>query len=131
MTIAGLARSLVEQRLFYSLFSLLLIAYMAFGLNKLYFESDYKIFFSDDNPQMIVHEDNQDRYTRSDNITFVLAPKNKTIFDKASLVPILELTDEAWQIPYSSRVDSLSNYQHTWVEEDDLIVDGNCSQDVE
>lgn len=123
MTLAGLSKSLVEQRIYYSLFSILFIALMALGLNKLYFESDYKIFFSEDNPQMLVHEENQDRYTRSDNITFVLAPQNQKIFDKTSLAPILELTEEAWQIPYSSRVDSLSNYQHTWVEEDDLIVE--------
>ena len=119
----GLARSLVAQRVYFSLFSILLIAFMAGGLGKLYFESDYKIFFSEDNPQMVVHEENQDRYTRSDNITFVLAPKNQTIFSKASLAPILEMTEEAWQMPYSSRVDSLSNYQHTWVEEDDLVVE--------
>jgi predicted RND superfamily exporter protein len=121
--INGISKSLVEHRLYYSLFSVLLIAFLGAGVSKLYFESDYKIFFSDDNPQMLVHEENQDRYTRSDNVTFVIAPENKAIFSKSSLLPIVELTEEAWQIPYSSRVDSLSNYQHTWVEDDDLIVE--------
>ena len=33
-----------------------------------------------------------------------------------------ELTEMGWQLPYSIRVDSLSNYQHTEVDADDLIV---------
>ena len=28
-----------------------------------------------------------------------------------------------WQIPFSTRVDSITNHQHTSAEEDDLIVD--------
>ena len=38
------------------------------------------------------------------------------------LAAVEELTDIAWQLPFSIRVDSLSNYQHTEVEGDDLIV---------
>ena len=38
------------------------------------------------------------------------------------LAAVEELTEMSWQIPYSIRVDSLSNYQHTEVDEDDLIV---------
>ena len=42
---------------------------LTFGVVNLKFESDYKIFFSDDNPQLLAHEENQDRFVRSDNIT--------------------------------------------------------------
>ena len=38
------------------------------------------------------------------------------------LAAVEELTDIAWQLPFSIRVDSLSNHQHTEVEGDDLIV---------
>ena len=33
-----------------------------------------------------------------------------------------DLTEKSWKIPYSSRVDSITNFQHTQAEEDDLIV---------
>ncbi|MEA2079231.1 MAG: MMPL family transporter [Pseudomonadota bacterium] len=36
---------------------------------------------------------------------------------------MVRLTEAAWQIPYSIRVDSITNYQHTEAEGDDLIVD--------
>ncbi len=36
---------------------------------------------------------------------------------------IEEMTQDAWQMPYSRRVDSLQNFQNTYAEEDDLIVE--------
>lgn len=118
-----IADLLVKYRAWYSLLSLVLVVGLGVGLASLRFESDYKIFFSDDNPQLLAHEANQETYTKSDNITFVLAPKDETIFSHATLASIQQLTNAAWKMPYSSRVDSITNYQHTWVEEDDLIVE--------
>jgi hypothetical protein len=36
---------------------------------------------------------------------------------------IEEITEEAWRTPYVNRVDSLTNYQHTYADGDDLIVE--------
>ena len=33
------------------------------------------------------------------------------------------LTEDAWQIPYSTRVDGITNFQHTWADGDELIVE--------
>ncbi|MFD2230307.1 efflux RND transporter permease subunit [Alkalimarinus sediminis] len=117
------AGSLVKYRAWYALLSLILIVALGGGLASLHFESDYKIFFSDDNPQLLAHESNQETYTKSDNITFVIAPKDEAVFTPDTLSSIKQLTDAAWKMPYSSRVDSITNYQHTWVEEDDLVVE--------
>lgn len=118
-----LADLLVKYRAWFSLLSLLLVISLGAGLASLRFESDYKIFFSDDNPQLLAHELNQETYTKSDNITFVIAPQDEVVFTKKTLQSIQQLTKAAWKMPYSSRVDSVTNYQHTWVEEDDLIVE--------
>lgn len=117
------AGSLVKYRAWFALLSLILVVALGVGLGSLRFESDYKIFFSDDNPQLLAHEANQETYTKSDNITFVIAPKDETIFSSETLLSIKQLTDASWKMPFSSRVDSITNYQHTWVEEDDLVVD--------
>jgi len=114
---------LVKYRTWFSLFSLVLIVALGAGMASLRFESDYKIFFSDDNPQLLAHELNQETYTKSDNITFVIAALDEEVFTKKTLKSVQQLTKSAWKIPYSSRVDSVTNYQHTWVEEDDLIVE--------
>jgi len=125
--ITRLPERLVDYRLILAFFSLILIAGLGAGLGQLRFESDYKIFFSDDNPQLLAHLDNQDRYTKSDNVTFVIAPKDEQIFSAETLSSIIKLTDESWKIPYSARVDSITNYQHTWVDEDDLVVENLVS----
>jgi len=93
------------------------------GLSKTKFSSDYRIYFSDDNPHLQAYEDLQATFTKSDNVMFVLAPKNGQVFTPQTLAIVEQLTEMAWQLPYSIRVDSVTNYQHTTVEEDDLLVD--------
>ena len=83
--IKQLPARLVDSRLILAFLSLVLVAALGAGLNQLRFESDYKIFFSDDNPQLIAHLDNQDRYTKSDNVTFVIAPKDEQVFTPETL----------------------------------------------
>ena len=33
------------------------------------------------------------------------------------------LTEAAWKIPYAIRVDSVTNFQHSWADGDDLTVE--------
>ncbi|RKZ53929.1 MAG: hypothetical protein DRR16_13645 [Candidatus Parabeggiatoa sp. nov. 3] len=87
------------------------------------FDSDYRVFFSQDNPQLMAFENLQDTYTKNDNVLFVLAPKDGHVFTNQTLDAVEWLTHEAWQMPYSIRVDSISNFQYTHADEDDLIVE--------
>jgi len=102
--------------------TLILVAAAAGGLRFIGFKTDYRVFFSADNPQLQAFEQLQNTYTKSDNILFVLAPRDGNVFTPATLSSVARLTEAAWQIPYSIRVDSLSNYQHTEADGDDLIV---------
>ncbi|BAO44503.1 efflux RND transporter permease subunit [Thiolapillus brandeum] len=102
--------------------SLLLIALAASGARYLGFSNDYRMFFSEENPQLQAFESMQNTYTKTDNVLFVISPKDGDVFTPKTLETVEWLTKEAWQIPYSLRVDSISNYQHTEAEEDDLLV---------
>jgi predicted RND superfamily exporter protein len=95
----------------------------ASGARFLTFKTDYRVFFSEDNPQLQAFEELQNTYTKTDNVLFVLAPGSGNVFTRETLASVVALTEAAWQIPYSIRVDSISNYQHTEAEVDDLIVD--------
>ncbi|RDE19030.1 RND family transporter [Motiliproteus coralliicola] len=99
------------------------------GAQKLVFKGDYRVFFSEENPQLTAYESMQKIYSKSDNVAFVIAPADGQVFTAEHLEAIRQLTEEAWQIPYSTRVDSLSNYQHTVAEEDDLIVEDLVLED--
>jgi predicted RND superfamily exporter protein len=56
-------------------------------------------------------------------VLFVIAPKDGKVFTRETLSAVAELSKESWQIPYSLRVDSITNFQHTYAEGDDLIVE--------
>jgi len=102
--------------------SLLLIAAVGSGIRFLQFKNDYRMFFSEENPQLKAFEAMQNTYTKVDNVLFVVSPKDGNVFTRRTLATIEWLTGEAWQIPYSIRVDSITNYQHTEAEGDDLLV---------
>ncbi|MEE8575580.1 MAG: MMPL family transporter, partial [Thermodesulfobacteriota bacterium] len=65
----------------------------------------------------------QNTYTKNDNVLIAIAPKDGKVFTNSTLSIIEELTRASWQTPYSIRVDSISNFQYTRAEEDDLIVE--------
>ncbi len=96
--------------------------FIASGAKYITFDTDYRVFFSDENPELMAFEKLQNTYSKEDNIIIALTPKNGELFTPENLAAIEWLTNEAWQIPYSSRVDSITNYQHTYAEGDDLIV---------
>jgi predicted RND superfamily exporter protein len=95
----------------------------SYGGKNLYFRGDYKVFFDQDFPQLVAHEEMQRIFNKNDNVSIIVVPKDGTVFTEPMMAQIKELTDEAWQTPFSSRVDSVTNYQYTWAEEDDLVVE--------
>ena len=95
------------------------------GMSKLEFSSNYRVFFSDENPELAAFEDLQATYTKNDNILFVIEPAKKesgAAFTNKTLALVEKLTAEAWKIPYAIRVDSISNFQYTNATGDNLIV---------
>ncbi|MEW8315993.1 MAG: MMPL family transporter [Candidatus Thiodiazotropha endolucinida] len=96
---------------------------MGSGIQHLAFSNDYRMFFSEENPRLKAFEQLQNTYTKNDNVLFVIAPRDGKVFTRETLTAVAELTKESWQIPYSLRVDSITNFQHTHAEGDDLIVE--------
>ena len=94
----------------------------ALGLSKLEVNTNYRIFFAAENPQLAAFEKMEQVYAKTDNILFAIKPKNGDVFQPEVLTLIQELSAESWKIPYAQRVDSLTNFQHSYSEEDDLIV---------
>lgn len=118
---------LLRYRLVLALLSIVVTVVIAMPAKNLYFESDYKIFFEDDEPHLVAHEEMQEIYTNSDNLAIILQPADKDIFTKNNLALIHEITELAWQTPYVIRVDSITNFQHTSADGDDLIVEAFVS----
>ncbi len=93
-----------------------------YGGQNLRFTNDYRYFFSPENPNLAAFDKVQRTYTRTDELIWVLKPNEGAATTPEMFKLIGEVTEAAWQTPFSVRVDSLTNYQHTTAEEDDLIV---------
>jgi predicted RND superfamily exporter protein len=116
------AEWLLRWRWMVILLTLISLIALASGTRFLEFTTDYRVFFGKDNPQLQAFENLQDTYTKNDNVMIMLMPKSGNVFEPDVLEAVVELTDKSWQTPYSVRVDSISNFQHTFAEEDDLVV---------
>ncbi|WP_134052882.1 efflux RND transporter permease subunit [Rheinheimera aquimaris] len=101
----------------------LLVILMSAGISKLAFRGDFRIFFSEQNPQLQAFEQMQDEFNKTDNILIGVAPADGTVFSADMLTLLKQMTDAAWQTPYSIRVDSITNFQHTEADADDLLVE--------
>ena len=85
--------------------------------------NDYFILFKDDNPQLLAFKALENTYSATDRALIAVAPREGSVFTREALGAVVELTDAAWETPYSSRVDSLTNYSHSEaLGEDDLVV---------
>jgi predicted RND superfamily exporter protein len=104
-------------------FSVVLFLLCSMGLPRLTIDSDNRAFFSKDNPQLQQLEAIENIYLKNENILFIIAPKDGQVFTPEVLKVIQEMTTALWQTPASSRVDSITNFQHTWAIGDDLIVE--------
>lgn len=103
--------------------TLLFLFITALGAKNLSFSNNYRIFFSPENPELQTFDRFQDTYTKNDNFLFVIYPRTGQVFTSDITAVVEALTRAAWNIPFTSRVDSISNFQHSWAEGDDLTVD--------
>lgn len=114
---------LVEQRVALAILSILFTLCLLLGAKNLYVNNNYNIFFDQDDPQVLDHEAHQSIYTSTDNVAFLVHAKQGTVFTAFQLNIIEQMTDKAWQTPFAIRVDSLTNFQNSWANEDDLVVE--------
>ncbi len=102
--------------------TLVAVAVASAGIALLEFSANYRIFFDEDNPQLLALEALENTYGKNENIAFLVVPDDGDATSESALAAAAWLTDAAWLTPYSRRVDSLANFQYTTAEGDDLYV---------
>mgnify|MGYP000504153225 CR=1 FL=1 len=111
------------------------IAGMGYGAQFLTFSTDYRVFFGKENPQLVAFDKVQNVYNKNDSVLYVVAPEGDNAFNARTLALVEEMTERAWALPFTRRVDSITNYQHTQAQGDDLLVgdlvDGAAQMDAQ
>ena len=117
---------LVTERTYSVTFILILATIaLAIGGKNLYFRGDYKVFFEDGYGPLEDFQEMERIFIKNDNVAVLLVPKQGDVLEKDMIELAHAYTEEAWKIPFSSRVDSIVNFQNTYndAEYDDLVVE--------
>ncbi len=92
------------------------------GLRSIIITSDYRMMFGEDDPRLATFDALERTYTSSYRALIAVAPRQGSVFTRNALGALEELTEAAWHMPYSNRVDSLTNYSHSEAFGDELVV---------
>lgn len=95
----------------------------ALGISKLQFNDDYRAYFSENDPYKMAHHSLEQEYSESEYLLLVVTAKDGSIFSHPVLSAIEDITKQAWSLPYVLRVDSITNYQFSRADGDDLLID--------
>jgi hypothetical protein len=128
--VTGYAEWLIRWRWIVVAVSVALALAAGAGGQFLGFSTNYRVFFSPQNPQLQAFESLQKVYIREDNITIVIRPHQGDVFQPDLLRDVRTLTEDAWQVPYTTRVDSIANFQNSTARGDDLVVEDLVPEDM-
>lgn len=116
------AEVVLKYRWFFLIGSLLMAGLAGSGVRYITISTEPRDNFGPDNPQLVAFEDLEETFSRVENIFIAIAPDDGRVFSPRVLRIIEALTEDAWKSPFVKRVDSLTNYQHTEADGDDLLV---------
>ena len=115
--------TILRRRWLVVLLASLVMLAMTAGVRFVTVTNDYRIMFSEDNPQLAAFNALENTYSASNTALIAIAPREGSVFTRETLGTVEELTEAAWRTPYSSRVNSLTNYTHSEAFGDDLVVE--------
>ena len=115
------------------LLSTLLMLGAIAGAQYLTFTTDFRTYFSSENPQLKAFEQLEADFNKQDTLIFLVQPDDSqsSIYSPTVFSYLQQLTQQSWQIPYVRRVDSLINYQRMESRDDELIIDDLVREDLE
>ena len=83
---------------------------------------DARIFFAEENPDRQALDEFEATFNKNDNLMIVVEAKDGEVFTPEVLGAIGEITEQAWYLPFVRRVDSITNFQRTYADGDELVV---------
>lgn len=121
---------LINYRWLWLALSFTLTAFSTIGFKHFFFDASPRSYFKEGHEAYDRFKEVEDRYGKDFRVFFMLSAKTGDMFDKENLEALLEMTEAGWSLPLVRRVDSLSNYQHTFSENDELLVEDFISSEL-
>ncbi len=112
------------------LLCLVLTAALGVGATKFQNTLDFRFFFSEDNPQLLAYDRLQSSYGSEEFVFIAIEALNGELFTRSNLEALQEFTEAAWLVPYSLRVDSLTNFQYSLSGSEELKIQDLFSREL-
>ncbi|CAA0125612.1 Uncharacterised protein [BD1-7 clade bacterium] len=113
----------VQYRWIGLILALVLFAASFTGFKHFVFDSTPRAFFSDDYPYLQQFDEVEDKYGKDSRMFIMMSSDEGTLFTPSALSALMALTEESWTLPGALRVDSLANFQYSYSEDDDIVID--------
>lgn len=120
---ARVADTIVRGRWLWGAVALALLALSVVRIDQIWpLDPSARVFFAPENPDRQALDRFEDVFSKDDNLMIVIAPEGGDVFTPRVLGAVGDITERAWRLPFVRRVDSLTNFQNTYAEGDELIV---------
>ena len=119
----NLSKFIINNRIVFIFSCLVLVLILGRGITSVVFDPDMERFFPKGHAATSLSYEIDETFIRTDNLVIAINAKNNSIFTKKTLSLIESLTEKSWTVPYSIRVDSLTNYSYVRAVDDDLLVE--------
>ena len=119
----NLSKFIINNRIVFIFSCLVLVLVLGRGITSVTFDPDMERFFPRGHAATSLSYEIDETFIRTDNLLIAINAKNNSIFTKRTLSLIESLTEKSWTVPYSIRVDSLTNYSYVRSVNDDLLVE--------
>lgn len=101
------------------------------GMRFLQFSMDYRVFFGGNDAHLQEFTRQQKTYSRNDSVLIAIEPTTTDVFNYDLLKVIRKYTHEAWLLPQVTRVDSLTNFQDSFADGNELVIKDLVSEEVD
>lgn len=101
---------------------MILLVLCAAGAHRLSINADTRVFFSTGNENRKALDLFERRYASNVNLLIALHAEKGDLFTDERLVAIEALTEEAWRLPYATRVESIVNAVHVSSDQEGIII---------
>lgn len=83
---------------------------LAVGVKDLRVSAETRVLAGPENPVRLDLERFEQRFAQNNNLLFALSVEGESVFSGQGLALVEAVTERAWQLPYASRVDSITNF---------------------
>ncbi len=83
---------------------------------------DNRVFFGPENPELKLLTSLEKDYTQTNDVLVAIESNSGDMFTREGLSAMLVLTDKLWKAPFATRVDSLTNFQYSRGDSDEVAI---------